>query len=187
MHFACLVVGDDPERQLLPFSELLEEPRYKQFLDQSDVDLMAEEYAIPASDLQQLAARMPEWQKAEGGVEDGRLFFWDTGNRNGKYDFYQIGGRFDGRLQLKRARQPSAWRKLIGAKPQDRANQARKSEVVPEPILADPPAAVLMDGQWHECPLTLNQTELDAWRRRFAELFAAIPDDALLTVADLHS
>ena len=63
----------------------------------------------------------------------------------------------------------------------------RMDLVAAEPLLADPPTALLVAGVWHECPFTSDAGELEEWRRRFARLFAAIPDDALLTVMDMHS
>jgi hypothetical protein len=187
MHYACLVVGHDPEAQLAPLAQDLEMPRRKVFLDADEVGQMANHLSIPASDLDGLAASMPEWQEAEGGVEDGRLFYWSTENPNGKYDWYQVGGRFADSLVLARPRPPSWWRKLLGAGPQERASQARKIDIQPGPLLADPPAAVLIDGAWHEGPITMDAASLEHWRVEFAQIFASIPDDALLTIADLHS
>ncbi len=43
VHYACLIVGPDPDLQLEPLSEHLEVPRYKLFLDAADIKLMAEE------------------------------------------------------------------------------------------------------------------------------------------------
>jgi hypothetical protein len=187
MHYVCLVVGPDPETQLEPFSDGLEVPRYKSFLDADEITLMAEHFSLPASDLAALAARMPEWEHAEAGVEDGRLFRWSTSNPHSKYDWYERGGRFTGYLRLKQPRQPAGWRRLLGGKPNDRVDQARKGDVDEAPLLADPPAALLVAGVWHESAIISDQAELEKWRRQFAELFVPVPADALLTVVDLHS
>jgi hypothetical protein len=186
LHFACLVVGPDPDRQLEPFAGHLEVPRYKRFPDHEDVVSMAEHFSLPATDLHALAARLPEWEQAEGGVEDGRLFVWTTANPNSRFDWYEVGGRFAGCLQLQAPPQPSALKRLFGAKPTSRVNQARKAEIVQAPLLSDPPAALLRDAVWVESPITSDTAELQKWKERFAELFAAIPDDELLTIVDLH-
>jgi hypothetical protein len=182
-----MIVGPDPDAQLEPFSEHLAVPRYKSFLDARDVQLMADHFSLPESDLATLAGKMQEWEEAEGGVEEGKLFRWSTSNPHGKYDWYEVGGRFSGYLRLKVPVQPVGWRRLLGAKPKDRADQARKADVLEEPLLADPPTALLRDGTWHECPFTSDITELERWRRQFSDLFAAIPHDALLTLMDMHS
>jgi hypothetical protein len=187
MHYACLVVGPDPDRQLEPFFAELKVSPYKDFLDQGGIDLMAEHFSLAPTDLQGLAARMPEWDEAEGGVEDGRLFRWSTANPDGRYDWYELGGRFSGYLHLKEPRRPSRWRGLLGAQAKERVDQALRSEIHEEPLLADPPAALLLDGNWYECPLTTDAEEVQRWNQRFASLFRGIPPDALLTVMDMHS
>jgi hypothetical protein len=134
-----------------------------------------------------LAAKMPEWTEAEGGVEDGGLFRWSTSNPHSKYDWYEMSGRSSGYLRLKEPSQSEGWRVLLGAKPTHQVNQARKTDIQQEPLLADPPTALLLDGLWHECPFTSDAAELEKWRRQFANLFASIPDDLMLTVVDMHS
>lgn len=187
MHYACMIVGPDPEQQLEPFSEHLEMPRYRDFMDQDDIQLMAEHFSIAPTDLGSLAAKMPEWAGAEGGIEDGRLYRWSTANPKSKYDRYQLGGRFPGYLHLKEPRQPTGWRKLFGAKPKTRVEQARKAEILDPPLLADPPAALLLSGEWYECPFTSDPAVGQRWKEQFASLFKTVPVDALLTVMDLHS
>lgn len=187
MHFLCLVVGDHPHEALKPFADDLELPRRKEFLDAEEVRSMAEEYALPAEDLEGLAAKMQEWAREDGGVEDGRLFRWTTSNPQAQYDYYKIGGRFDGYLELLRPRPLGFLGRLFGAKPKSRVNVARKSEVDLEAIRKDPPAALLLDGEWHECPISTDPEVLAEWDARFTELFDSIAPDALLTVVDVHS
>lgn len=151
MHFLCLVVGDDPHEALKPFADYLELPRRREFLDAEEVASMAEEYRLPIDDLDALAAKMQEWAREDGGVENGRLFRWTTSN------------------------------------PQSRVNLAHKSEVDLEVIRKDPPAALLLDGQWDECPISTDPAVLVEWDARFTKLFDTIAPDALLTVVDVHS
>jgi len=186
VHYPCMIVGPDPDRQLEPLSDHLSVPRYRCFLEASEVALMAEHFSLPSTDLSALAAKMPEWAEAEGGVEDGRVFRWSTDNPNGKYDWYAIGGRFSGSLRLKQP-VPRRWLRFLGVPPKERVDQARKAEIQHEQLLADPPTALLLDGAWYECPFTSDQAEVAKWRRQFADLFATIPDESLLTIVDLHS
>jgi hypothetical protein len=182
-----MIVGPDPEKQLEPFADHVEVERYQEFLTAADVSLMAEEFALSPTDLAALARKMPEWQGEEGGVADGRLFFWTKSNPQSKYDWYALGGRFDGFLRLRHPAPVSAWRRLLGGKPSDRANQARKGQVDTEALVANPPSALLMDTVWRECPFSSDPAVVDGWKREFALAFAPIPEDALLTIMDLHS
>ena len=187
MHFACLVVGDNPEQQLEPLSEHVEVPRYKSYLEAESVSAMARHFGVPETDLAALAAKLPEWHEAEGGVDNGRLFTWSTANPDSKFDWFERGGRFKGFLRLKVAVQPSGFWRLLGARAKDRVDHARKKDIDAAPLLAEPPAAVFVDSVWHECPITSDPAELERWRLRFAELFGSIGDESLLTVMDMHS
>jgi hypothetical protein len=182
-----MVVGPEPDRQLEPFSENARVPRFKEFLDVQEIRLMAKHFSLPEADLHALARKMPEWAEDEAGIEEGRLFRWSTSNPQSKYDWYERGGRFAGYLRLEHPAQPTGWRRLLGARPTDRVDQARKADVEVQSILSDPPAALLVAGVWHECPITSDAAELEKWRQQFTSLFNQVPPDALLTIMDLHS
>jgi hypothetical protein len=187
VHYLCLVVGADADEELTPFADYLKVDRYKEFLSETDVVSMAEHFHVLATDLQTLALKMPEWQRAEGGVESGRLFFWTTDNPQAKFDWYEEGGRFNGYLQLAVPVAPTGWRRLFGARTKDRANRALKRDVKLEPILAAPPAALLWNGQWRECPITTDHEQIETWNQRFREMFAEIAGDSWLSAIDIHS
>lgn len=188
MHYACLVVGPDPEKQMEPFWQEKEVSPYKEFLDADEVALLAKEYGLSQTDLPALADRLRAWSGSEGGVEEGRLFRWSKANPKGEWDWFEVGGRFENALVLKAPLQPSRWRRLLGAKPRAKVDQARRSDIQEGPLLAEPPTAILWNGTWSECPFTLDDEEiLEAWRLEFARIFAAVPQDALLTIIDCHS
>lgn len=187
MHYICLVVGDHVDEQLEPFAEYQEVERYKVFADAEDLRLMAEHYGVGPTDLDALAARLPDWEKAEGGVEEGRLFYWSTSNPDARFDWYEVGGRFNGYLPLRKAPPVSWWRRLLGRRATAGVNRALKRDVNGETLLANPPAAILVDGQWHECPITNDPAQVAAWRKQFSVLFQSVPDEAMLTVVDVHS
>ncbi len=176
MHALCLVVGDNPDAQLAPFSLHYSVDPYKQFLSDDELRMMAEEYSLQMDDIQELAARLRDWSDDEGGVEDGKVFRWTDENPHGKYDWYEIGGRFRGYLKLNDKTGP----------PKGVA-QAYKKDVFEEPILENPPAAVLCNGNWEECPYASDPDILKQWRKSFATLYRSIPEDCRLTVVDLHS
>ena len=187
MHSLCLVVGGRPDDALAPFAEYLKVERYKAYLEPSEVTSMAGHFGLSAQDLPALAAKLREWHGAEGGIEGDRLFVWSTENPRSKYDWYQVGGRFAGFLHLREPLPASWWQRLLGKGPIDRASRALKHQVDAGAVLADPPAALLVDGVWHECPLTTDEGRLSAWKSEFAALFEDVPSDSVLTVVDIHS
>ena len=187
MHSLCLVAGHSHDAALEPFADFLKVERYKCFLEDADVTAMAEHLSVPREDLGALASRMPEWQEAEGGIEDDRLFFWSTDNPKGKYDWYRVGGTFAGYLHLRVPRAPKWWERLVGRGPTDRVNQARKHEVVLDAILADPPSALVHNGEWYEAPLTHEVARFQEWKQGFPRLFSSVGGEERLTVVDLHS
>ena len=186
MHFSCLVVGDDVDAVLAPFSEHLETPPTRRFLDPEDVARMSAHFDIPAGDLESLSKKLPDWEAQDGGVQDGRLFVWTTENPRSKWDWYERGGRFGPFLQLRTPRQPPWWLSWVRS-PATHTTRARKREILPDPLLLEPPAAVLFGEEWHESPLDLASAGNPAWQAEFADVFARIPDDAFLNAMDLHS
>ncbi len=187
MHFLCVVVGDRPADTLYPFAQYNEVEKYKFYLKPAEVSSMAEHYGVPVLDLAALAAKLPEWQGAEGGIDGGRLFFWSTENPQGKFDWYKVGGRFSGYFRLMEPAAPTWWRRILGKGPLDRANRALKRQIDLRAILEDPPAALLVDGVWHECSVTQEEQKLMAWKAEFSALFEKVPGDAVLTAVDMHS
>ena len=103
-----------------------------------------------------------------------------------KWDYFAVGGRFEGRLPLK---QPRIVRRFFGLIPvgqTTRASVARKFEIDQQAFLASPPAALFFRDKLYECPL-VNDPELIAkWDAEFRERFAVIPDDATLQIVDAH-
>ena len=187
MHGLCIVLSDQPDDALAPFADHLKVEKYRSYLEPSDVTSMAEHFGLSAQDLSTLAAKLPEWHGSDGGIDGGRLFVWSTENPQAKYDWYQVGGRFSGYFRLTEPVPAPWWRRLLGKGSIDRANRAVKRQVDATAVLADPPAALLVDGAWHECPLTTDEQQLNAWRSEFAALFERVPTDAVLTAVDIHS
>ena len=189
MHTFLLVAGDQIDEQLLPFSDHMEVEPYESFLSDEDVKSMAEEYGVPVTDLAALASKMQDWQSAEGFVRNGRLGFISTENPQARHDWYQIGGKWADALKLREPRPVRRFFGLIPAGSTLRATTATKAEIDQQALLADPPAALLFRGKWIASPLLASdEAEAQAtWRTEFAESFARIPDDTLLTVIDLHS
>lgn len=119
-HFTVLVKTELPSgdlddmddaiaKLLAPYDENKEMPRYKVFLDADDIKRMAEHYKVdmaqPMMDaLNQLLPHMKDWDGDEGGIDmvDGtpKMFRWSTYNPDSKWDWYSVGGRWQGHLTL---------------------------------------------------------------------------------------
>lgn len=129
---------------------------------------------VPVADVKSIA----EWAEDYGGWElrdDGR--FYKHTNPNAKWDWWKIGGRWEGHLKLK-----------SGAA----ANQARKSEVDIASYENDDLVtfAVLVDGEWKERGrmgwFACVSDEKDDWSSEFMNILDSIPEDKFLTVVDCH-
>jgi hypothetical protein len=187
MHTCLLIAADNIEAQLQPFSVHLEVEPHEVPLSDSDIRSMAEHYGILPTDLHILASKMRDWEGEDGIVKNGQLARISRRNPKGRVDYYCVGGKWDGFLQL---RQPRKLRRLFGLLPPgctSRVSSAKKSEIDQQALLADPPAALLFRGQWFASPIFADGDALDTWKAQFSRRFSQIPDETTLTVVDIHS
>ena len=106
-HYTCLVLTEngtleEVERLLAPYDENKTVPEYKSFHDEASVKRMSEYYK--ETDLEKLAAKMSEWAGGEGGIEGDKLYHLTTYNPMSKWDWYAIGGRWDGVIKNNKER-----------------------------------------------------------------------------------
>lgn len=111
----------------------------------------------------------------------------ETNDANAKFDWYEVGGRFNGYLKLKAPRRRGFVARLFGAGFMMHVNRAKKSEVDIEQIQKNIPAAILKDGIWHEGPFDHGPEVNAKWRDDFLAVFDTVADDDLLTAVDCHS
>jgi hypothetical protein len=185
MFRSCLVVANDVDAALLPFSAHLVVEPYRDFLESEEIRLMSRRYEVPPNDLEGLQAHMAEWREEEGGVFEGRLFAWSTQNPEARWDWYKPGGILGPFLELRTPLRRSRWLAWFRPATVTHVTRASKRDVNPIPLLANPPAAVLFDGEWHEIPIA--GADLAEWRGVFRALFDRVPDDAVLNAIVLHS
>lgn len=107
-------------------------------------------------------------------------------NPEGKFDWFEVGGRFRDFLPLRTPRETRRFFGLLRGPLRQQAVTAQKSEVDVEALLKSPPAALLFAGQLSESPMMATGVGLQAWREEFACLLSAVPDDTCLTVIDFH-
>jgi hypothetical protein len=103
-----------------------------------------------------------------------------------KWDFFGIGGRFEGAIPLKEPRTLRRFFGLLPAGQTTRVSVAKKSEVDQEAFLANPPAALFFRDQLYESPFFAEREALAKWREEFRRRFAQIPDDTTLQIVDAH-
>lgn len=135
--------------------------------------------------------------------EDGSV--WRTYNNDAKWDWYQMGGRYAGRLKLKDismdaplfypefaptfySREGINYFKKLKA--EGRCDQARIKDISNvEEISA---FAVVKDGKWYErgkmgwFGVVTDKKDKDAWNEEVKQLLASLPPDTLLTMYDCH-
>ena len=106
MHFCTFVVigrlGDVDKlvsKALAPFSENLKVPPRRSYLEKHQITLMAEHYNLEKHDLHVLAKHMEEWSGNPGGVDRKGLYETTTWNPDGRWDWYEIGGRWSGYIK----------------------------------------------------------------------------------------
>ena len=185
MHFCTFVIiGDTPDAQdavdtaLTPFDEALVVAPYRDYLDASEIEGMAEHYTISASDLQALAAKVEDWRGCKGGVDEHGLYALTTFNPNGRWDWYEIGGRWDRYI-------PGSRGNVIRVKTLLKRRRLRRCL---------PYQLVTPDGRWLERedapwfgPLTdADRQNEQRWFAEIRDALAPYPDHKVVCV-DVHS
>lgn len=106
MHFCVYVlvppeghVSDLIEEALRLYSEDLEVPPYKVYPDGGEIAAMAKHYKVKRAETTILASHMKDWCGCNGGNDEKGLFNIRTSNPKGKWDWYEIGGRWEGYIR----------------------------------------------------------------------------------------
>ncbi len=185
MHFCTFVIigaKGDPDAlvagALAPFDEMLAVTPYREYLQPFDVERMASHYTLDRNDSKALAERMKDWTGRPGGVDQRGLYFTTTNNPDGRWDWFEIGGRWSGFLK-------GASRNVISTR------ALRKS-----PDLKDllPYYVLTPDGTWleHERyfpdPHSVGHFETkpdEQWLAEVIEALEQYPDSRVVCV-DIH-
>lgn len=199
-HFTVLVIGHNPEAQLAPYNEdasqvgadrltfedCTEDARadYAHYLESGDAEFKSyKEYADRY------------YQKHK----DGRYGYWR--NEDAKWDWYELGGRWHGKLILKPGRTGlkgedaiARFNAIAGKAPAERdprgADQAHKGDLDLEAMDDFSTFAVVKDGEWFESGSMgwwgIVTNENSDWSEQFKQMWAAVPDDEIVSVYDCH-
>lgn len=111
-HFTVLVIGDNAEELLAPYDENLEVEPYREDIEQKDIDNMVEYFTkeadeekrivgLDVNDLTTVQPHWPTWNSCKLLIdEDGKPYRMSTYNPKSEWDWYQVGGRWQGMLRL---------------------------------------------------------------------------------------
>lgn len=106
-HFAVLVIGDNPEEQLEPFSENLEVPEYESdTVSQEEQDSFLQHYrekenvSLDLTFEEVYALKGEDWNRNRWRLVDGVWKEFSTYNPKSKWDWYSLGGRWHGYFKL---------------------------------------------------------------------------------------
>ena len=115
-----------------------------------------------------------EWFEDDMIDEDGNLL--STYNPNSKWDWYSIGGRWDGNLITKSG---------------ENVNTAHVNKIDWDKS-GIPFAYITPNGVWHEkgemgwWAVVTNEKEKDVWIEEFNNILDTLKDDCMVTVVDCH-
>ncbi len=133
-------------RALAPFDEALQVRPYTLHINRSATEQMAKHYGLKADDLKSLVSKVPEWVGGVGGIDNFGLFTTRTDNPHGEWDWYEIGGRWNGYLK---GRVPRSSDTESGAIENNSAlvSSLLRNQKLPSRL---PAAIVTPTGQWVE-------------------------------------
>ncbi|MGL4555395.1 MAG: hypothetical protein ACRC33_29860 [Gemmataceae bacterium] len=81
-----------------PYGDEFPVKPWKRYPGPRETGAMAKHYGLRRSASRKLAALMKDWCGHEGGVDERGLFALSTSNPDAKWDWYEIGGRWQGKL-----------------------------------------------------------------------------------------
>lgn len=208
-HFTVLVIGDNPEEQLTPFSEEISVPKYSVGkVSEQDRDTFIKCY-YQKSDL---CSGEPDediplnWEVFEKlYVDEGYGKGWNnnsyekskkgnwkeysTYNPKSKWDWYVLGGRWSGMIKLKEGAEgvkgeAGVHDNEIGI------DQACKRDIINLDEIST--FAVLKDGEWYESGkmgwfgIVIDGKDDDVWETEQKKLIEELPDNTLISIYDCH-
>lgn len=165
---------------LAPFDEQLKVAPFRDHLDLTEVRMMAKHYSLDSANLHELATHMNDWRGRTGGVDREGLYSLSTGNPDGRWDWYEIGGR---------------WNRYI---PHSRSNTITAVTLARAEYLGRclPYFIVTPDGEWLERERYYTSSDLksvkkealeeDAWLRIVRDTLLRWPKHRVVCV-DIHA
>ncbi|MBI4397287.1 MAG: hypothetical protein HY548_09340 [Elusimicrobia bacterium] len=109
-HFFAVVLVENETQDILsrvrelmaPYDETMKAPPRKKYMDRVEVEAMADYYEIDPVHEAALAGKMDRWKGCEGRADDTGLYYFFTHNPKSKWDYWAVGGRWNGAITGKR-------------------------------------------------------------------------------------
>jgi hypothetical protein len=188
MHASLFVIGDNPEEQLAPFDEQLEVEPYRQPISDESAERMMTHYAdsipfgSPPEAYRDVAIDWGNWESFDRD-EDG-YFRMSTNNKRGKWDWFEIGGRWRGEIIDA----------CVGSVNQSKAGHIlwsamRVEDKIPFAILADGRFQERVEWMWdakNETGEHVTHFTKDDWRDHCYQFLSRLAPDTLVTLIDYH-
>lgn len=199
MHFTVLVIGENVDEQLSPFDENLEvdEPE----VVKTKLDLI-NEFKFQTDESLDGLSEDEIWKKAidyfgydsnEIDEETGDIIC--TWNQNGEWDWYQIGGRWAGQLQLKDTVDPKLYSspnfswgwdsdekdEVVSA---GRVDQAKKKDIANLDEICT--YAYIKNGEWYSSDAPLFSGPNDSFKKELQDFIKEADEEDLITIVDCH-
>lgn len=195
-HFTVLVIGDDPEDQLAPYSEDIRVNEYDRGpVGEEELRQFVEYYESGGDAKKLYAERGEDWNGGRWRVaEDGEFHEYSTYNPISKWDWYRLGGWWTGFFKLKEgAFGRLGERGIFTDDPKAGwVDQTLKRCIDFDEKYDYRTFAVVKDGKWYErgemgwWALVSNEKSEEDWDREFKALLESVPDDTLLSLYDCH-
>ena len=203
-HFVTMVIGNDPEVQLAPFSQHLEVDEYiDEEVSTEDKQRMLDYYnkgrATPYRNFEECYAEQGEdW---DGGQcrknEAGVWCRYSTYNPQSKWNWYLLGGRWSGKIiKLKEGATSGIIGRPAWCSHTAGIDAALKKDIDFEAMDKEPdywvPYAVVKDSEWIGrgdmgwWGISTNNIPVDEWTQKVRELIASLPDDTFIWFYDCH-
>ena len=87
---------DAVERALAPYDENIEVAPYRTYIEGYGLERMRDHYKIET--LAECAERVKDWSGRPGGIDEKGLYYLSRYNPASKWDWWEVGGRWDGAL-----------------------------------------------------------------------------------------
>lgn len=205
-YFTLMVIGENAENQLAPYSENIDVPEYQKEIvpdeDKKDfIDFYVEkDSANSGLTFEELYDKHgDDWNSKSWKNVDGVLWQTSTYNPIPKWDWYKLGGRWAGSIHLKETVSNYEKPSFSYGWDQDSKNEVLAEKRTDSAIKKDiknidelSTFAVLKDSEWYErgkmgwFGMAHNEMDKKEWDKKLKELINSLPDDTLISIYDCH-
>ncbi|NCN08902.1 MAG: hypothetical protein GW938_03545 [Leptospira sp.] len=100
-HYALVVIGLSVHEQIAPFYIHSEAEGYPMYLQEFEILKIEKTYSVNRNNILEFSKALEDFTKMNSGYNDDGYYYLSNLNPNGKWKYYEIGGRWSGILRLK--------------------------------------------------------------------------------------